>query len=60
MKPQKSVGILGYGGYVPRFRIDAAEVSRVWKGGGARPTGQVYKAVAGPDEDTTTIAILTY
>ncbi len=52
-----SVGVIGYGGYVPRFRIDAAEVDRVWKGPGMRPNGRVFKAVSGPDEDTITIAI---
>jgi hydroxymethylglutaryl-CoA synthase len=50
------VGIVGYGGYVPRFRVDAAEVERVWKGT-SRPSGRSRKAVPGPDEDTTTIAI---
>ena len=56
MKPNRAVGIVGYGGYVPRYRLDSAEVSRVWKGD-ARQPGRSFKAVAGPDEDTTTIAI---
>lgn len=56
MKPDRQVGIVGYGGYVPRFRLDAAEVDRVWKGVG-RERGRSCKAVPGPDEDTTTIAI---
>jgi hydroxymethylglutaryl-CoA synthase len=56
MKPDRAVGIVGYGGYVPRFRVDAAEVERVWKGA-SRPAGRSRKAVPGPDEDTTTIAI---
>jgi len=56
VKPDRPVGIVGWGGYVPRYRIDAAEVDRVWKGSGRRP-GRSYKAVPGPDEDTATIAI---
>ncbi len=56
MKPDRNVGIIGYGGYIPRFRIDAAEIDRVWKGSQKVP-GRSFKAVAGPDEDTTTIAI---
>lgn len=56
MKPNWAVGIVGYGGYIPRFRIDAAEVNRVWKDS-AMPSGRSFKAVPGPDEDTTTIAI---
>jgi hydroxymethylglutaryl-CoA synthase len=56
LKPDRPVGIVGYGGYVPRFRLDAAEVDRVWKGQ-ERRRGRSCKAVPGPDEDTTTIAI---
>lgn len=56
MKPDRAVGIVGYGGYIPRYRIDAAEVNRVWKDS-AMPSGRTYKAVPGPDEDTATIAI---
>jgi hydroxymethylglutaryl-CoA synthase len=52
----RPVGIVGYGAYVPRYRLPASEVSRVWTGGyGAVPIRE--KAVAGPDEDTVTIAI---
>ncbi len=56
MKPLREVGIVGYGGYIPRYRIKAAEVARVWCGGEeSLPIEE--KAVAGPDEDTTTVAI---
>jgi hydroxymethylglutaryl-CoA synthase len=56
MRPALEMGIVGYGAYVPRFRLPAAEVSRVWRDGAdAHPVGQ--KAVAGPDEDAATIAI---
>ncbi|MDJ0765614.1 MAG: hydroxymethylglutaryl-CoA synthase [Myxococcota bacterium] len=56
MKPDRAVSIVGYGGYIPRFRIDTREIDRVWKGQAAG-WGRSFKAVAGPDEDTTTIAI---
>lgn len=56
MKPIREVGIVGYGAYVPRFRLPATEVARVWKGGeGALPITE--KAVPGIDEDTATIAL---
>lgn len=53
--PQQAVGIVGYGAYIPRFRIAAREIARVWAGGGGGPVEQ--KAVAGPDEDTITMTI---
>ena len=56
MKPSTDVGIVGYGAYVPRYRLPATEVARVWKGGEGRlPIKE--KAVPGPDEDTLTIAL---
>lgn len=56
MKPAIDVGIVGYGAYVPRYRLPAREVSRVWKGDKGRlPITE--KAVPGPDEDTLTIAL---
>lgn len=53
--PREKTGIVGYGAYVPRFRIAGREIARVWSGGGAGPVDQ--KAVAGPDEDTITMTI---
>lgn len=56
MRPDRRVGIVGYGAYVPRFRLPGAEVARVWTGGlGGAPVTE--KAVAGPDEDVTTMSI---
>ncbi len=55
MKPQREVGIVGYGSYIPMYRLPDAEIARVWKGGGRGPVKE--KAVAGLDEDTVTIAI---
>lgn len=56
MKPAKPIGIIGYGSYIPRFRIPNKEIARVWKEGN---TGVpiIEKAVAGIDEDTVTISI---
>jgi hydroxymethylglutaryl-CoA synthase len=56
LKPDRDVGIVGYGAYIPRFRLPASEVSRVWKGGsGGAPIKE--KAVAGLDEDVITMSI---
>jgi hydroxymethylglutaryl-CoA synthase len=56
LKPILKVGIIGYGAYIPRYRLPAREVARVWKAdtsGG--PPGE--KAVAGLDEDVITMSI---
>src|SRR5512142_626025 len=56
LKPAKPVGIVGYGAYVPRFRLPAKEVSRVWTEGKAGlPIKE--KAVPGLDEDVITMSI---
>ncbi len=56
MKPARDVGIIGYGAYVPRYRLPASEVSRLWLGGhGGSPVEE--KSVPGLDEDTATMAI---
>lgn len=55
MKPQRAVGIVGHGAYVPMYRLPGAEIARVWTGGGRGPVRE--KAVAGLDEDTVTIAL---
>jgi hydroxymethylglutaryl-CoA synthase len=56
LKPNRAVGILGYGAYVPRYRLPGTEVSRVWEGG--RGSGPIKeKAVAGLDEDVITMSI---
>jgi len=56
LKPSRSVGIIGYGAYVPRYRLPASEVSRVWTNGHAGlPIEE--KAVAGIDEDVATMSI---
>jgi len=56
MRPIKEVGIIGYGAYVPRYRLPASEVARVWtEGTGALPIKE--KAVPGLDEDVATMSI---
>jgi len=54
------IGIVGYGGYIPRYRIKIDEIAKVW---GKNPEeikrGLLVeeKAVAAIDEDTATIAV---
>jgi hydroxymethylglutaryl-CoA synthase len=56
LKPALPVGIIGYGAYVPRYRLPAREVARVWTGGkGGLPIKE--KAVPGLDEDVITMSI---
>jgi hydroxymethylglutaryl-CoA synthase len=56
MKPKRDVGIVGYGAYVPRYRIRAEEIARVWNGtDDGLPIEE--KAVPGLDEDTVTMSI---
>ncbi len=56
LKPQNPVGIVGYGAYVPRYRLPASEVARIWTdGAGGVPIKE--KAVAGKDEDVITMSI---
>jgi hydroxymethylglutaryl-CoA synthase len=55
LKPDRDVGIVGYGAYVPRYRLPATEVARVWGDSGGLPIKE--KAVAGLDEDVATMSI---
>ncbi|HSB47382.1 MAG TPA: hydroxymethylglutaryl-CoA synthase [Candidatus Bilamarchaeum sp.] len=53
-------GIVGYGSYVPVYRIKSGEIAKVW---GEEPErienglGIIEKAVGGVDEDTATISV---
>ncbi|MCX6773591.1 MAG: hydroxymethylglutaryl-CoA synthase [Candidatus Micrarchaeota archaeon] len=55
-------GIVGYGAYVPRYRITSREIARVW---GEDPKrieeglGIIEKAIANVDEDTATIGVMS-
>jgi len=55
-KPSRAVGIIGYGAYIPRYRLPGTEVSRIWKGEPV-PGPVKEKAVAGLDEDVITMSI---
>lgn len=56
LQPDRQVGIVGYGAYVPRYRLPGTEVARIWTNGlGGTPVKE--KAVAGLDEDVTTMSI---
>ncbi|MCH7587235.1 MAG: hydroxymethylglutaryl-CoA synthase [Chloroflexi bacterium] len=56
LRPNRDVGIIGYGAYIPRYRLPASEVARIWKGENFKgPPGE--KAVAGLDEDVITMSI---
>jgi hydroxymethylglutaryl-CoA synthase len=56
MRPDRKVGVVGYGAYVPRYRLPGSEVARIWTNGlGGSPVKE--KAVAGLDEDVTTMSV---
>lgn len=56
LNPNRPVGIVGYGAYVPRYRLPNAEIARIWKNGAER--GPVKeKSVPGQDEDVVTMSI---
>lgn len=57
LKTTRPVGLAGYGAYVPRYRLPAIEVARVWAGGKAGGLPIKEKAVAGLDEDVITMSI---
>lgn len=54
------VGIVGYGAYIPRYRVKVEEIARVWKKDGkaiSEGLNVKEKAVGGFDEDACTIAV---
>ena len=56
--PRRSVGIIGYGAYIPRYRLPAREIARVWRGGQNSENLPIkQKSVPGPDEDSITMAM---
>ena len=53
-------GIVGYGSYVPHYRITVEEIARVWNKDGKKISaglGVQEKAVASFDEDCCTMAV---
>ncbi len=56
MRPDRQVGLVGYGAYVPQYRLPGVEIARVWTNGlGGSPVKE--KAVAGLDEDVITMSV---
>lgn len=55
-QPIRPVGIVGYGAYVPRYRLPGSEISRVWTESNSKSPVR-EKAVPGLDEDTATMSI---
>jgi hydroxymethylglutaryl-CoA synthase len=57
MKTNLSVGILGYGAYVPRFRVRTRDISAVWRSRFSAAPAVKEKSVSALDEDVVTMAI---
>jgi hydroxymethylglutaryl-CoA synthase len=57
LQPAKPVGFVGYGAYVPRYRLPAREVARIWAGGRSGGLPIKEKSVPGLDEDVVTMSI---
>ncbi|MHA1836237.1 MAG: hydroxymethylglutaryl-CoA synthase, partial [Candidatus Odinarchaeia archaeon] len=60
MRANHKVGIIGWGGYIPRFRLPVESISKVWGKDAERYKKGLLiseKSVAGPDEDSVTIAV---
>jgi hydroxymethylglutaryl-CoA synthase len=57
LKPSRPVGIVGYGAYVPRYRLSSKEVARIWAGGKTSGLPIKEKSVPGLDEDVITMSI---
>jgi hydroxymethylglutaryl-CoA synthase len=56
LKPNRKVGIVGYGAYVPQYRLPGSQIDHVWSGDkNGSPVKE--KAVAGLDEDVITMSI---
>jgi hydroxymethylglutaryl-CoA synthase len=57
LKPSRPVGIIGYGAYVPRYRLPAREVARIWTGGRSSGLPIKEKSVPGLDEDVVSMSL---
>lgn len=60
MQGNDKVGIVGYGAYIPRFRIKVEEIAKVWgTNAGSIREGLLVeeKSVPDADEDTVTISV---
>ena len=56
LRTDRPIGVVGYGVYIPRYRLPGSAISQVWKGTD-KGSPVKEKAVAGLDEDTVTISI---
>lgn len=59
-KKFSSVGLLGYGAYVPPFRVTIEKIAQVWGKEGrlvSKALGVLKKAVADTDEDCLTLSV---
>jgi len=60
MKPLREVGIVGWGSYIPKYRVKIEEIARMWGKRGEWVKDDLLieeKAVNGPDEDTATMSV---
>ncbi|QOR93854.1 hydroxymethylglutaryl-CoA synthase [Thermosphaera chiliense] len=57
MNPEEKTGILGWGSYIPRWRLPLADIARVWGFNPKEPEelNVLEKSVAGVDEDSVTM-----
>ncbi|MGC9012042.1 hydroxymethylglutaryl-CoA synthase [Thermogladius sp.] len=57
MKPEDLTGIVGWGSYIPRYRLPLSEITRVWGFNPEQPRelDVAEKSVAGYDEDAITM-----
>ncbi|MEL9908377.1 MAG: hydroxymethylglutaryl-CoA synthase [Desulfurococcus sp.] len=57
MNPEERVGIIGWGSYIPRWRLSLSEIARVWGFNPKEPEelSVTEKSVAGIDEDAVTM-----
>ena len=54
------LGIVSYGSYIPKYRINVEEIAKVWGEDSDEIKSQLQvnnKSVPGPDEDVTTMAV---
>lgn len=57
MTPEEQTGIVGWGSYIPRWRLSLKEVASIWGFNPDQPEelGVIEKSVAGIDEDPVTM-----